>query len=237
MGVENLRSSATRRTMPAEVVARARREQTCDGSRRSGGDGPRRTTRNHTNHEGNGSSRVPSASRVVPPSEAIRTCSQTFHIVMITFAFPCSRSFVEPGSEQTRARTFFMATQPNTGRRSRPRPCGSLLAMHRDKMLHVSREATRRREVRRISEERASEGRGHGAQCDEPEEAQRSPVRALHRILNSRRIDMLWPRMLSRAFRSPPAPVRSGTMRPKKRMGSTGFEPVTFAMSRRCHSH
>jgi len=26
-------------------------------------------------------------------------------------------------------------------------------------------------------------------------------------------------------------------MRPKKRMGSTGFEPVTFAMSRRCHSH
>jgi len=32
------------------------------------------------------------------------------------------------------------------------------------------------------------------------------------------------------SVRSSPALVRPGTMRPKKQMGSTGFEPVTFAV-------
>src|SRR2546427_713194 len=90
---------------------------------------------------------------------------------------------------------------------------------NRDQVLDVSDEASGGHVVLRVSEERTPQGRGHGAQRDECEEPDRLPVRTLHRDPEFRARGYLLRVRLERA------------------VGSTGFEPVTFAMSRRCHSH
>src|SRR5437867_750779 len=86
-------------------------------------------------------------------------------------------------------------------------------------LLGVADEPSRRHVVLRVSEERTPQRRGHCAQRDEREEPDRLPVRTLHRDPEFRARGYLLRVRLERA------------------VGSTGFEPVTFAMSRRCHSH